>query len=97
MVFLGEVLRQKVVGRKIERVGFDFGVHKPDSHLNIHVEAVEPMPVVPHMEVLLILHEHQLTKLQLGQYHIVGVALPIELTHEPLSETPYTVGFWITF
>jgi hypothetical protein len=79
-----------MIRREIKRIRLDFGVHEFNSRVDIDAQAIEPMPVVPHMEVLLVLGQHVFAQLQLGQQHLVGRQLE-QLADQPLTERPDAV------
>lgn len=54
LVFLSKMLGSEMKRRKVERVGFDLLASKLDCFVDINIELVEPVPVVPDVKVFLI-------------------------------------------
>jgi hypothetical protein len=51
-----EKLGSKVVRGKVERIGFDLLLRKMKILIDIGFDRVQPISVVPYMEVFLVLH-----------------------------------------
>ncbi len=88
-----EELGAEVVGGEIEGVRLDFGLGEGEIFVDVGLYGVEPVPIVPNMEILLVLQKQHLNELHL-RLHYAG-ADGEEGLNEPLAIAPDSVGFGI--
>jgi hypothetical protein len=56
LILLMQKLGSKVVRGKVERIGLDLLLRKMKILIDIGLDRVQPISIVPYMEVLLVLH-----------------------------------------
>jgi hypothetical protein len=82
-----------MVRTEVEGIGLDFFLCKLQFVINVELNRVDPVSVVPDMEVLLILCQQKLAQLFFFSHDCL-VKL-VNILDKPLPETPQCVRFWV--
>ena len=86
-------LSPEVIGGKIERIGLDFLSCESDLFIDERLNGIEPISVVPNMEIFLIFHQKHHDQLFLF-FDDIFIYFE-QIFYQPLSVAPNSIRFWV--